>query len=178
MWEVVCFYDIGNRMLNNGVSRMLLRYWKSYVVPCGKSYVVTKLEIVCCTMWEVVCFYDIGNRMLNNGESRTGCLYVVTKLEIVCCTMWEVVCCSSLVNFWRWLCVGFLTWDYCYVSLCQANCIHSNRQTADIPTTWSKKRFEPQVLLPFWYGTLFALVVSRKSHGRHVVSFIRKREMT
>ena len=99
-------------MLFHVGSRMLLRNWKSYVVPCGKSYVVTKLEIVCRTMWEVVCFYDIGNRLLNNGESHTRCLYVVTNFEIVCrtmwevaCfhdignTMWEVVCCSSLMNF-------------------------------------------------------------------------------
>ena len=70
----------------------------SYVVPYWKSYVVTILEMVCCTAWEVVCFYDIGNCMLNNGESRTGCLYVITKLEIVFCTMWEVVCFYDIEN--------------------------------------------------------------------------------
>ena len=75
---------------------MSLQNWKLYVVPCGKSYVVTKLEIVCRTMWEVVCFYDIGNGMLYNAGScmllrnwksyiiRDGKSYVVTKLEIVC----------------------------------------------------------------------------------------------
>ena len=64
MWEVVCCYEIGNRMLYNLGCGMLLRNWKPYVVRCGKSYVVTKLEIVCCTMWEIVCCYEIENRML------------------------------------------------------------------------------------------------------------------
>ena len=101
-------YDVGNRMLFTS--------WKLYVVRCGKSYVVTKLKIVCWTMWEVVCFYDIGNRMwevvcLDDIGNRMlsdvgshmllrcwklyvkpcGKSYIFTMLEVICCTMWEVV---------------------------------------------------------------------------------------
>jgi len=108
LYELVCctsWYDIGDRMLYNVGCRMLLRNLKSYVVWCGMSYVVMKLEIECCTMWDVVFCYEIGNHMLYHVGSRllsrnwksyvVPCekSYVVMKLEIVCCTMWEVVCC-------------------------------------------------------------------------------------
>ena len=64
MLEIVCLYDVGNGIsvrcqkwyvctmlemvfLYDVGSRILLQNWKSYVVPCGKSYVFTILEIVC-----------------------------------------------------------------------------------------------------------------------------------
>jgi len=102
-------------MLYNVGCRMLLRNRKSYVVPCVKSYDITKMEIVCWTMWDVVYCYEIGNRMLYHVGSRMlllnwklylvrcemsffvtnwksyvvqcGKSYVVIKLEIVGCTM-------------------------------------------------------------------------------------------
>ena len=57
-------YEIGIHMLYDMGSSKLLRYWKLYVVGCGNSDVVMKLEIICCTMWEIVRCYDIRNRML------------------------------------------------------------------------------------------------------------------
>ena len=76
-------------MLNNGVSRMLLQYCKSYVVPCGKSYVFTILEMVCCTTREVVCFYDIGNCMFYNLGS--GMLFEFGEfLKVIVCWFFEV----------------------------------------------------------------------------------------
>ena len=65
-------YDVG--------SCMLLRNWKSYVVQCGMWHVVTKLEIVCCTMWEVVKFL----LCLKSFVVPCGKWYIFAILEIVC----------------------------------------------------------------------------------------------
>jgi len=59
-YEIVLLYHIG--------SRMLLRYWKSCIVGCGKSYVVMKLKIdvgmrMLLRNWNRM-FYDVGSRML------------------------------------------------------------------------------------------------------------------
>ena len=84
MWEVVCFCDIGNRLLNNGVSGMLLRNWKLYVVPCGKSYVFTILEIVCWTMVKVIQGACMLLRILKSYVVPCGKSHVFTILEIRC----------------------------------------------------------------------------------------------
>ena len=104
---------------------MLSRYLKLYVVPCGKSYVFTRLEIVCCYDIGKRMLYHVGSRMFlrnrmlfNNGSGvfvRYWKLYVCMVLEVVflydlgsckfvqfrklyVCTMLEVVCLYDVAN--------------------------------------------------------------------------------
>ena len=126
MWEVVCCYEVGNSMLYDVRNRMLLRNWKSYVLWCGMWHVVTKLEIVCCTMWEIVCctMWEvvwccyIGNHILHDVGSCMMLLYWKSYV-VQCGKSYVVVKTKLLLRFWHKVVIweSVKKWQFC-IGIC------------------------------------------------------------